>query len=42
MSGYSTDLHRPVIEREDGTWRALQKGVPVEPSLVSFRAELAD
>ncbi len=24
----------PVIERPDGTWRAIQKGVPVEPSVV--------
>ncbi|ORY34944.1 hypothetical protein BCR39DRAFT_138636 [Naematelia encephala] len=24
---------RPVIERPDGTWRAIQKGLPVEPSV---------
>jgi hypothetical protein len=25
----------PVIERPDGTWRAIQKGIPVQPSVVS-------
>ena len=29
---------RPVIERPDGTWRALQQGLPVQPSVVRLRA----
>jgi len=36
VSNGGTD-DRPVIERPDGTWRAIQKGVPVQPSVVSLR-----
>lgn len=31
----------PVIERPDGTWRAIQKGIPVQPSVVSHTTNAA-
>jgi hypothetical protein len=33
----TTDVGRPVIERPDGTWRAIEKGVAVQPSQVNYR-----
>jgi len=30
-----TKSGRPVIERPDGTWRGIQQGVAVQPSVVS-------
>ncbi|EJT48821.1 hypothetical protein A1Q1_02156 [Trichosporon asahii var. asahii CBS 2479] len=32
----------PVIERPDGTWRAIQQGAAVEPSVVSYVLEIAN
>lgn len=41
MTGNNADFTRPVIERPDGTWRAIEKGVPVQPSQVRLSSPSA-